>query len=439
MNHHSTNTMSDFDTEPRRTILLVEDSRMFSRILTNSIEATNEFTVVATETRAGLVELLQSGRHDFFAALLDLNLPDAPDGEVIDVALGHGIPAIVFTGTFDDDLRDRLLAKGIVDYVLKEGPANIDYVVGLLKQLRRNTRIKALVVDDSKTARLHLRRLLTIYRFQVLEAENGAEALTVVDEHKEIALVITDFHMPVMDGFELTKRLRCLYSKQELAIVGISTYGNNLLSARFLKIGGSDFINKPFLEEEFLCRVNQNLDLLDYIRNLQHVASRDFLTGLYNRQHFFEVGGKLFTRAYRARRSTVVALADIDHFKRINDTYGHDVGDAVLRKLSAMFKASFRASDVVARYGGEEFCFLLTGIECGHAAEVFEAIRRRVETEAVVLPSGDGLTVTISIGIAIGLEPTLEEALSKADRLLYEAKRNGRNRIAVNAPAAAEA
>jgi PleD family two-component response regulator len=122
----------------------------------------------------------------------------------------------------------------------------------------------------------------------VLEAENGEEALNIIDEHKDIRLVITDFNMPKMDGFELTKKLRQLYTKQDMAIIGMSTYGNNLLSARFLKIGGSDFLNKPFLEEEFFCRINQNMDLLEYIKNLRFVATRDFLTGLYNRRHFFE-------------------------------------------------------------------------------------------------------------------------------------------------------
>lgn len=421
--------MTALDPGDKKTILVVEDSKMFSRILTNSIEAEPAFRVVVAETRAQMVGLLESGRYEFFASLLDLNLPDAPDGEVIDYALAHHIPSIVFTGKFDDDLRDRLLSKGIVDYVMKEGPANVDYVVTLLKQLLRNTQLKVLVVDDSKTARLHLSRLLNIYRFNVLEAENGEQALNVLDDNKDICLMITDFNMPRMDGFELTKRVRNLYSKQDMAIIGMSTYGNNLLSAKFLKIGGSDFINKPFLEEEFFCRVNQNLDLLEYIKNLKFIASRDFLTGLYNRQYFFDVGEKLFSRAYRIQKATVVALTDIDYFKKINDTYGHDIGDLVLKKMGAMLKASFRANDLVARYGGEEFCFLLPNVDPAQAEGIFEAIRRKIEAELLVLPGGDILRITTSIGVCSSLEPSLEEALSKADKMLYEAKRNGRNQV----------
>jgi diguanylate cyclase (GGDEF)-like protein len=385
--------------------------------------------VVLAESYAELVILIESGQYNFFAGLLDLNLPDAPDGESVDYALSHDIPAIVFTGKFDDDLRDRILAKGIVDYVLKEAPANIEYIVSLLKQLSRNSQMKALIVDDSRTARIHIKRLLSIYRFIVLEAENGKEALDVVNNNKDIMLVITDFNMPQMDGFELTKKLRSIYSKQDMAIIGMSTYGNNLLSARFLKIGGSDFINKPFLEEEFFCRINQNIDLLGYIRDLRYIATRDFLTGLYNRRHFFEVGDKLFARAYKSEKNTAVAIIDIDFFKQVNDTYGHDVGDLVLRKMGELLNSSFRAGDLVARFGGEEFGFLLPNVGVDEAGAIFEGLRYKIEQTPIELFDNQTLKITASIGVCTTLEKSLEIALSKADKLLYQAKKNGRNKV----------
>jgi diguanylate cyclase (GGDEF)-like protein len=416
----------------KKVILVVEDSKIFTRILKASIEAEAEFTVIVAESYSESITLIESKQYDFFASLLDLNLPDAPNGEVIDYVLSHCIPSIVFTAEFDDDLRDRMLAKGIVDYVFKETPSNVEYIVSLLKQLSRNSQIKALVVDDSRTAREHVKRLLNIYRFIVLEAENGEEALQLVDDNKDIRLVITDFNMPKMDGFELTKKLRHLYSKQDMAIIGMSTYGNNLLSARFLKIGGSDFLNKPFLEEEFYCRINQNMDLLEYIKNLRFIATRDFLTGLYNRRHFFDIGEKLFSRAYKSKKYLVVALADIDFFKRINDSYGHDVGDMVLKRISEVLNSSFRASDLVARFGGEEFCFLLPNVEAQEAIAIFEGLRRKIEQDTIVLSDNTALKVTTSIGVCTTLEQNLEMALSKADKLLYEAKQSGRNRVILN-------
>ncbi len=417
---------------PKKNILVVEDSKMFTRILKSSIEAEGTFHVIVAETYAELIGLIEAEKHDFFAGLLDLNLPDAPDGEVIDYVLAHDIPSIVFTGKFDDDLRDRMLAKGIVDYVLKEGPANVEYIVSLLNQLHRNTEIKVMVVDDSRTARAHIKKLLAIYRFTVLEAEDGEQALKVLDNNKDIRLVITDFNMPKMDGLELTKEIRGLHSKQDIAIIGMSTYGNNLLSARFLKIGGSDFINKPFLEEEFYCRVNQNMDLLEYIRDLRFIATRDFLTGLYNRRHFFEVGEKIFLRACRSKKALAVALTDIDFFKKVNDTYGHDVGDIVLKRMGRILNDSFRASDLVARFGGEEFCFLVPNVDSDTALNIFETLRQRVENEVIVLPDNTPLQITTSIGVCISFEANLEMALNKADKLLYEAKKNGRNRVILN-------
>jgi diguanylate cyclase (GGDEF)-like protein len=247
--------------------------------------------------------------------------------------------------------------------------------------------------------------------------------------HRDIRLVITDFNMPIMDGFELTKKIRNLYNKQEIAIIGMSAYGNNLLSARFLKIGGSDFINKPFLEEEFFCRVNQNMELLEYIRDLRFVATRDFLTGLFNRRHFFDVGEKLFSRAYRSEKPIAVALIDIDFFKQVNDSHGHNIGDVVLVKIAELLTSSLRASDLVARFGGEEFGFLLPNVSADDAFSIFEKLRDSIAKTPIQLPDSTTLKITVSIGVCTTPEENLETALIKADKLLYQAKKSGRNRV----------
>lgn len=416
----------------KKTILIVEDSKMFARVLSMGISSDTNFNVVVAGNYAEAVKLIESGDYSFFASLLDLNLPDAPNGEVIDFVLSNGIPSIVFTGKFDDDLRDRMLSKGIVDYVLKEGPSNIDYVVSLIKQLDRNASIKVMIVDDSKTARKHVTKLLKIYRFIVFEAVNGEQALTVLNSNKDIELIITDLNMPKMDGFELTKRIRQFYNKRDLAIIGMSSYGNNLLSARFLKFGGSDFITKPFLEEEFFCRVNQNIELLEYIKELKFIATRDYLTGLYNRRHFFEVGDKLFNRACKSQKNLAVGLIDIDYFKRVNDTYGHDVGDIVLKRIGELLSSSFRAGDLVARLGGEEFCFLLPDVSPQESGAIFENLRKKIEQDIIYLHDDTTLKITASMGVCTSFEKDLESALSTADKLLYEAKNNGRNQVILN-------
>ncbi|WP_157822417.1 response regulator [Psychromonas sp. Urea-02u-13] len=191
--------------------------------------------------------------------------------------LAHNIPSVIFTGKLDDSFRKKIYTKGIVDYVLKEGPANVEYVVSLLSQLKRTCELDVLVVDDSNSIRSYIKHLLVIYQFNVLEAVDGVDALEKIQQHPNISLVLTDFNMPNMDGLELTKQIRRKHRSQHMAIIGMSAFGNNQLSEHFLKLGGSDFITKPFLEEEFFCRINQNMALLEHIKKLKFLATRDFL------------------------------------------------------------------------------------------------------------------------------------------------------------------
>lgn len=414
-------------------ILVVEDSVMFTRILKRSIESVDGFKVIAVESFADLRVLLEENKYQFFASLLDVNLPDAPHGEVIDYVLAHNIPSIVFTAKLDDSFRKKIYTKGLVDYVLKEGPANVQYVVSLLRQLKRNSNIEVLVVDDSATVRAYIKHLLVIYQFNVFEAVDGVDALNVVKQNPNISLVLTDFNMPNMDGLELTKNLRIEKSNQEMAIIGMSAFGNNQLSAHFLKLGGSDFIIKPFLEEEFFCRINQNMELLEHISQLKFLATRDYLTGLFNRRHFFEIGNSLFA-GYKKRGLHIgVALLDIDHFKKVNDTYGHDAGDKVLRQLGGVLIENFDGDanrhSVVARYGGEEFCFLLVAKNQQQIQDKLSILRERVESDLFVLDDGFELKVTASIGLFIGETNDLKSALTIADKALYQAKEGGRNQV----------
>jgi len=416
-----------------KTVLVVEDSVMFTRILQRSIEAVEGFKVIAVENFADLKILLAKNEHQFFASLLDVNLPDAPNGEVIDFVLAHNIPSIVFTGSLDDDFRKTIYKKGLVDYVLKEGPTNVEYIVSLLCQLERNSKLEVLVVDDSSGILSYIKHLLSIYQFNVFCAVDGVDALRVIKENPKISFVLTDFYMPNMDGLELTKQLRREYSSQQMAIIGMSAFGNNQLSAHFLKLGGSDFIIKPFLEEEFFCRVNQNMELLEHIKKLKFLAVRDFLTGLFNRRYFFEVGDKTFPLYKDKEEQLGIALLDIDHFKKVNDNYGHDAGDIVLRQLGELLIRDFedekQKKSLVARYGGEEFCFLIVAQNRQQIEEKFATLLKNIEADRFILDDGYELQVTASIGLFTGEADNLESALSIADKALYQAKENGRNQV----------
>ena len=416
-----------------KNILVVEESVMFSRILKRTIESIDGFKVVSVDTFADLKALLAQPKQSFFASLLDIDLPGAAENEVVDLVMSHHIPAIIFTAKLDEEFRKTIYSKGLVDYVLKEGATNIEYVVSLLRQLRRNSKLELLIVDYSASVRAYIKHLLTIYQFNVLEAVSGVDALEKVKSHPNISLVLTDFNMPDMDGLELTKKLRREHSSQQMAIIGMSAYGNNQLSALFLKLGGSDFISKPFLEEEFFCRINQNMDLLEHIKKLKFLATRDFLTGLYNRRHFFEAGENILSRYSQKGFHVGAAILDIDYFKRVNDNYGHDVGDLVLRQLGKLligiFEGNKQDHNIVARLGGEEFCFLFVARNSDQIKGQLSTLCKSIENERFILNNGTELRVTASIGLYIGEENDLESALSIADKALYQAKHNGRNQL----------
>ena len=342
--------------------------------------------------------------------------------------VSRGIPAIVFTASYSDELQDTIWGRRIVDYVVKEGAYNIEYVISLIRRLELNRSIKVLVVDDSSVSRKIIRDFLEVHRYQVLEASDGKEALEVLDAERGIKMIITDFSMPNMDGFELTGQVRCKYSKEELSIIGVSAHGNPKMSARFIKNGANDFLDKPFTGDQFYCRITQNIEMLEQFEAIRNASRKDFLTGLYNRRFFFESGEKVFAMCQRQNLAPVVAMIDIDYFKRVNDTYGHDAGDAVLKAVAGVLNTRFRESDVVARMGGEEFCVLAPDMREGNAVRVFDSVRRLVEALEVNV-SGQKIKATISVGICAAPCATLDDMLKEADRKLYEAKNKGRNRV----------
>ena len=252
-------------------ILLVEDSLFFGNLIKEELQSIG-YEVCWVKTKAETICELEDQSKIFFAALLDFNLPDAPYGETIDIVVKLGIPSLVITGDLNENVRKVVWSKKIADYVLKDDPQFLNYICLYLARFRRNKSTKVLVVDDSKMFRLVLANLLKIHGFQDLEAKNGVEALAVIKENPDVKLVITDYNMPEMDGFELMQKIRRDYAKDELALIGISSEGNNELAANFIKCGANDFIIKQsFLSEEFYSRVNQCLDNLENIQAIKDI------------------------------------------------------------------------------------------------------------------------------------------------------------------------
>jgi diguanylate cyclase (GGDEF)-like protein len=400
---------------------------MFATMVSRKIRFELDFERDIAPTFKAARELLETYKKDYFLAVVDLHLPDAPDGEVVDYVLAEGIPVIVFTSQFSDEIRDRMLAKNVVDYILKEGgPQVVDYLIHSIDRFYKNRYSKIIVVDDSKTARSAMKEVLESQQFDVLEAGSGQAALTLLEKHPETKVVITDYNMPGMDGFELVSRIRQDHPKSGLAIIGISGYGSGLLSVRFLKAGASDFLTKPYMEEELYCRINQNIEMLEYIDTIEKSSNIDYLTGIYNRRYFFQMGQKLIENVKRGNITLTAAMIDIDHFKAINDQFGYEAGDIILIEVAQILTRSFRCADIVARFGGEQFCILAPNMNRESTYTVFERIRTRIEKKKI-LWEDEPINITVSIGATVNGADSIEDMMKKAEELLLTAKKNGRN------------
>jgi diguanylate cyclase (GGDEF)-like protein len=289
--------------------------------------------------------------------------------------------------------------------------------------LHRNLSTKVLLVDDSLSFRSMVESMLKVQGMKVVTANDGVEGLAMLEQHRDIKLVLVDHEMPNMDGFNFLFHVRRKWPKDRLAVIGMAGSGDPKLSAQFLKLGANDFLFKTSSYDEMVCRIRQNLEMHESIEAVRYIANHDYLTGLLNRRAFFEQGEKRYAALLKSGKPVATALMDIDFFKKINDQYGHDGGDEALRHLAALLKEHF-AAQLVARAGGEEFFLLFD--EAGSAFVQCEAFRIKVEHSQVSF--GEIVfAFTMSIGLSIGQGGNLDAQLKSADENLYRAKQSGRN------------
>jgi len=406
-----------------KTVLVVEDSAIVMKVLKHVLARSAHIHPIYAENFADARAVVESGDHDFFAAMIDLSLPDAPNGEVVDYTLEKGIPTVVLTGSFDEQRRETLLAKGIVDYVTKEGRFSYEYALGVLHRLVKNQRVKVLVVDDSSTARKFVCGLLRLHLYQVVEAADGVEAIKALLAHPDIKMLITDYTMPRMDGFELVKTIRSKYEKADLIIIGLSSEGEGALSAKFIKNGANDFLRKPFNHEEFFCRISHHIDFIELIEQVRDTANRDELTGCYNRKYFFEQGASFRNRAVQQGSPLSLAVIELDDFRGVNERYGHEIGNFVMQRIADNLEGAFNRF-LLARAGGQEFFALMPGLPNDKAVAFVDGVRQLVAANPQLL-GGERATITFSGGVTSVLGESIDDMLSTAGACLHRAKDAG--------------
>ncbi|MBF0132547.1 MAG: response regulator [Magnetococcales bacterium] len=254
-------------------LLVVEDSRSFASLLLGTMKQQLGHPVTLAKTFDEAVHAVKSAKSPYLLAILDLYIPGAPNGEIVDFVIKEGIPAVVLTGMYKKDLQDRIMAKGILDYFVKDNIGVIDSVIHFIRRFQKNKSVRILAVDDSRSVRSMLASFLKRYGFTVLQAEDGQHALEIL-EREAVQLVITDYQMPRLDGIQLLKKVRSFHSRDELAVIGLSSVADGDLSVQFIKAGANDFLVKPFENEELLCRVTQNIEIIERHHDLEKMVKR---------------------------------------------------------------------------------------------------------------------------------------------------------------------
>lgn len=298
---------------------------------------------------------------------------------------------------------------------------------------------KILVADDSPVYRKLVEQTLSEEPCSVLFAKSGHEAMSMFAEHRP-SLVITDRMMPDTSGIELCQHIRQHFGETYTYIIILTGMTEKSEIVHGLLAGADDYLTKPFDPGELLARASVGRRVIDLHRQieaknrlLEELALTDSVTSLPNRRAIEDWALRQLSGAVRYSYGFWIVLADLDHFKAVNDTYGHEAGDAVLRKVAEVLKSHSRKSEMCGRLGGEEFLFTLSHITEQNVRLVIDRMRADLAAKQVTF-DGKSITVTASFGAA-GFDgdrnhvPTLSQLMSRADAALYVAKRQGRNRV----------
>jgi diguanylate cyclase (GGDEF)-like protein len=298
---------------------------------------------------------------------------------------------------------------------------------------------RILIAEDDAMSRKILRSWLEDWGYEVTVAEDGAAAWKVLQQEQPPELLILDWIMPMIDGMELCRRIRGRQQGSYPYILLATSRDEKQDIVKGLDAGADDYLTKPLDRNELQARLRVGKRILTLQRGLiqtreelRFQATHDALTGILNRGTILDLLHRELERAIRSKSATGVLMLDLDHFKLVNDTYGHLAGDVVLKEVARRMSQAVRAYDLVARYGGEEFLIVLPGCDTDQLQECAERIRSSIAGAPVIAASE--LSITASIGAVVArLDMATEmEILAAADLALYEAKRSGRNRAVLS-------
>ena len=293
--------------------------------------------------------------------------------------------------------------------------------------------MKILIAEDDPVSRRLLEVFLRKWGYDVVVTCDGSEAWDVLQRPDAPNMVISDWMMPNVDGLDLCRKIREIKKSDYTYFIILTAKERKEDVVKGLEAGADDFLIKPFHQEELKYRVQIGERIIELEQRILQLATTDSLTGVLNRRAFMERMEEEIQRSKRENSAFSLILADIDYFKKINDSYGHQAGDLVLKRFSEQLSKVSRPYDFVGRYGGEEFVVCLPGVDDLQARSVAERMHKKVEEMQIKLPnSSQTVKITASFGVAsfrLESKESVDSITGRADDAMYRAKRKGRNRV----------
>ncbi|WP_281171886.1 GGDEF domain-containing response regulator [Hydrogenovibrio kuenenii] len=403
----------------------MEDQKSMALLLrARLLECCPKFEIFLAHTFSEAKKILEK-EDSIQVCLTDLTLPDSSNYEIVDLLKSFKVATVVFTGSYSEAVRHRVFDAHVADYVIKDGQVSIDYAVSSVHSLLQNPERTIWILSDNIRSIHRTQGLLRIQRYQLKVFEDYIDLIRALDDEVPDLLIIDRLSDErKMSVYDLVREIRTKYSDHDLPIISIEKKNKINQSIKLMKYGVGDLVSENYSPEELYLRVRKNLEQSQAYKDIKRISEVDALTQIYNRRAFFEKAEQMFECYQNEKRKFFLIMVDIDHFKQVNDKYGHQIGDQAIIFTATYLKSVF-SNELVARFGGEEFIVLGECDSVDKVSSLCEVFRQEIEVQSY---ASIEVEFTVSQGVAFSGN-SLDKAIAKADELLYEAKQAGRNQV----------